>query len=207
MQTATKKGKTYQRYSMRWDSQKSNLYENNHLKINGAWPFVQSQQAHVLLLPGGSYCIFPNYKLNHKWKRTRIGTTLRWSFCVKYFSKYCLTSLYQPFLKKVNTLRPRQRGRHFPDHIFKCIFLNENVWISLKIRWHIVDISVMVKFPKCRLILIQCLLMIRLKVDNKVHCVPWVVPPFEIWLSCLPVCSVIVMVQIPAVCATCLHNN
>ena len=32
-----------------------------------------------------------------------------------------------------NTLRPRQNGRHFPDDIFKCIFLNENVWISLKI--------------------------------------------------------------------------
>ena len=32
----------------------------------------------------------------------------------------------------VNTLRPRQNGHHFPD-IFKCIFLNENVWISIKI--------------------------------------------------------------------------
>ena len=32
-----------------------------------------------------------------------------------------------------NTLRPRQDGRHFPDDIFKCIFLNENVWISLMI--------------------------------------------------------------------------
>ena len=28
-----------------------------------------------------------------------------------------------------NTLRPRQNGCHFPDNIFKCIFLNENVWI------------------------------------------------------------------------------
>ena len=28
--------------------------------------------------------------------------------------------------KKINTLRPRQNGRHFPDDIFKCIFLNEN---------------------------------------------------------------------------------
>ena len=27
----------------------------------------------------------------------------------------------------VNTLRPRQNGRYFPDDIFKCIFLNENV--------------------------------------------------------------------------------
>ena len=26
-----------------------------------------------------------------------------------------------------NTLRPRQDGRHFPDDVFKCIFLNENV--------------------------------------------------------------------------------
>ena len=33
----------------------------------------------------------------------------------------------------VNTLRPRQDGRHFADDIFKCIFLNENVWIPIKI--------------------------------------------------------------------------
>ena len=32
-----------------------------------------------------------------------------------------------------NTLRPRQNGRHFADDIFKCIFLNENAWIALKI--------------------------------------------------------------------------
>ena len=32
---------------------------------------------------------------------------------------------------KLNTLRPRQNGRHFPDDIFKWIFLNENVWISI----------------------------------------------------------------------------
>ena len=33
----------------------------------------------------------------------------------------------------INTLRPRQNGRHFSDDIFKCIFLNENVWISISI--------------------------------------------------------------------------
>ena len=33
----------------------------------------------------------------------------------------------------VNTLRPRQNGRHFPDDIFKWIFFNENVWNSIKI--------------------------------------------------------------------------
>ena len=33
----------------------------------------------------------------------------------------------------VNTWRPIQNGRHFPDDIFKCIFLNENVSISITI--------------------------------------------------------------------------
>ena len=32
-----------------------------------------------------------------------------------------------------NTLRPRKDGRHFADDLFKCIFLNEYVWISIKI--------------------------------------------------------------------------
>ena len=34
--------------------------------------------------------------------------------------------------RHLNTLRPRQNGRRFPD-IFKCNFLNEDVWISIKI--------------------------------------------------------------------------
>ena len=32
-----------------------------------------------------------------------------------------------------NSLRPRQNGRHLPNDILKCIFLNEYVWISIKI--------------------------------------------------------------------------
>ena len=33
----------------------------------------------------------------------------------------------------INTLRPRQNGRHFADDFFKCIFLYENVWFSINI--------------------------------------------------------------------------
>ena len=33
----------------------------------------------------------------------------------------------------VNTLEPRQNGRYSPDHIFKWIFFNEIIWISIKI--------------------------------------------------------------------------
>ena len=36
-------------------------------------------------------------------------------------------------LSAFNTLRPRQSGRHFADDIFKCIFLNENVWSAIEI--------------------------------------------------------------------------
>ena len=38
----------------------------------------------------------------------------------------------------VNTLRPRQNGRHFADDTFKCLFLNENIWIPIKISLKIV---------------------------------------------------------------------
>ena len=36
-----------------------------------------------------------------------------------------------------NTLRPRQYGRHFPDDIFKCIFVSENVliWIQISLKF------------------------------------------------------------------------
>ena len=39
----------------------------------------------------------------------------------------------------VNTLGPRQGGRHFPDDNFKCIFLNEDVWIFIKISLNCVS--------------------------------------------------------------------
>ena len=44
-----------------------------------------------------------------------------------------LTSWRTQSQQPLNTLRPKQNGRHFADDIFKCIFLNENDWISLKI--------------------------------------------------------------------------
>ena len=33
----------------------------------------------------------------------------------------------------INTLRLRQNGRHFPNDIFKCIFMKENISITIKI--------------------------------------------------------------------------
>ena len=51
-----------------------------------------------------------------------------------------------------NTLRPRQNGRYFADDIFKCISLDENVWISLKMSLKFV--------PKVRINNIPALVLI-----------------------------------------------
>ena len=57
----------------------------------------------------------------------------------------------------LNILRLSQNGPHFPDDILKCIFLTENVWISIKISLRFVprspinNISVLVQIvASCR---------------------------------------------------------
>ena len=45
------------------------------------------------------------------------------TYCVSCSSTHC---------PSVNTLRPRQDGRHFADDIFTCIFFNENCCILIK---------------------------------------------------------------------------
>ena len=40
---------------------------------------------------------------------------------------------YRRIYSYINTLRPRRNEQHFADDIFKRIFFNENVWISIKI--------------------------------------------------------------------------
>ena len=41
----------------------------------------------------------------------------------------------------LNTFRPKQNDRHFPNNILKWIFLNESLWISIKISLTFVPIS------------------------------------------------------------------
>ena len=42
------------------------------------------------------------------------------------------------WLQRVNTSRPRQNGCHFADNVFKCICMNENVWIAFKVSLRLV---------------------------------------------------------------------
>ena len=47
----------------------------------------------------------------------------------------------------LNTLRPRQNGRRFADDTSKRIFLNENVWISIKISLKFVPKGPIINIP------------------------------------------------------------
>ena len=52
---------------------------------------------------------------------------------VAYNYMYICILLDQSLMQYADkTLRPRQDGRNFPDDIFKCIFLNENISIAIK---------------------------------------------------------------------------
>ena len=48
-------------------------------------------------------------------------------------ARWSLTRVNKYDSRTLNTSSPRQNGRHFPDDIFKCIFLNENACIYIKI--------------------------------------------------------------------------
>ena len=50
----------------------------------------------------------------------------------------CILSTITTDALVLNTLRLRQNGHHFLDDILKLIFLNENIWISLKISLKLV---------------------------------------------------------------------
>ena len=52
----------------------------------------------------------------------------------RYIAKhYVRCNVTSSVVELLNTLRPRRNGRHFADDIFKCIFLNENIRISIEI--------------------------------------------------------------------------
>ena len=70
--------------------------------------------------------------------------------------KYCLGRAEGLTKWSLHALRPRQNCRQFADDIFKCVFLNENVWISLKISLKFVpkvridNIPALVQILACR---------------------------------------------------------
>ena len=83
------------------------------LKINGASGNIQGNLTALPLHKQGKayFCIDEGHLINVETAGEILAT------------QGTMTSVV-PF---VNTLRPRQNGRHFPDDIFKRILLNEHV--------------------------------------------------------------------------------
>ena len=75
--------------------------------------------------------------LRHEYKHNWIPLSgVGWVVCDPCGPVYRIhvpAHLYKVPDAAINSLRPRQNGRHFADEISKCIFLKENVWIPIKI--------------------------------------------------------------------------
>ena len=105
--------------------------------------FTQSSTVTVNIAHG---MVIVKIKLNMSTKRTK---SITHNHPHRQFIGWLLTVFWRNWLC-FNTLRPRQNGRYLAANIFKCIFLNENISISLKMslnfvpKFQINDIPVMV---------------------------------------------------------------
>ena len=52
---------------------------------------------------------------------------------LKMWYVHSIMSAWIEWMQSITTLGPRQNCRHFANGAFKCIFPNENVWISINI--------------------------------------------------------------------------
>ena len=77
--------------------------------------------------------------------RMVVPVAVKWPWGIKLFTNHNRAQTVYTICTLLvlnNTLRPRQKGRHFPDDIFKYIFFNENIWISIRFSLKFVP-----KFP------------------------------------------------------------
>ena len=86
----------------------------------------QAVQFPVALTPMGYHC------------NDITGTERLWNMvpdpkCSSLLSQYIKYLLFWSL--QVKSLRRGLNGFNFADNIFKCIFLNENVWISIRCYW------------------------------------------------------------------------
>ena len=114
---------TYELFNQRCHLEFHTKYLTIHWKI---W-FLYNTESLALL----------DLKLIWVFDHARISYRCLWSdISCKYIYIYILTWKCTDYFDEssFNKLTPRQNGgRHFADDIFKCIFVNENIWISIGI--------------------------------------------------------------------------
>ena len=108
----------------------------------------------VLLFYLCIYLCFYAYVLCQKWRNKDVQSITiyyHWQYVRWPFYRNNKNSLFYTFMHsysmRFNTLRPRQNGHHSSNDILKCIFLNENVRISLAISPKFVSRGPMIYIP------------------------------------------------------------
>ena len=81
-------------------------------------------------------------------------TWVDWSPCTG--SLVMIILMLSGAVKYTHDLNSLRHGRHFADDIFKCIFLNENVWISIKISLKFVPKGPINNIPALVQIMVWC---------------------------------------------------
>ena len=92
---------------------------------------LSSQLTHSSLAHGNVYHLCENYKQKPWHHIYKYICDIKWGFCTEFL--LLRQNIETDLIYFCNTLRPRQNGRLFPDDIFKCIFLTENVSVPIKI--------------------------------------------------------------------------
>ena len=112
---------------------------------------------HDKSLLGNHKCTASHYIITH-WAPDKVAYILQmvmhhcnqWpvAFSVPtHYLNQCCFIVNWTLRNKLNILRARQHGRHFPNNIFKCIFMNANVCISIKISLKFVPKSPLNNIP------------------------------------------------------------
>ena len=90
--------------------------------------FIDGSNIFIIMLYWFTYTF---YYVFRKYDNTVIiTTTLVFIRGDDYYPEYFREYFHRRWFLTLNTLKPRQIVRHFPDDIFKCLFMNENDRIS-----------------------------------------------------------------------------
>ena len=141
-------------------NQKSRTRDNNgtltirqnmkHITVNalrsfiGLWIMTNIRFFPELKLKFSDYSghsdLLSNVEMSQGYFGTREAPIITWWLCANKLAEYVVMTFHRSQDSPVwsmfctfDTLRLRQNGCHFPDDIFKCIFLNENIYISITI--------------------------------------------------------------------------
>ena len=123
-------------------------------KISQCITTTKHSKAKTVCIFLGIYCIYSMASLKHTFP-TKMD--LPWNN--KNWPPFIISNVLLNcgcFILRVNTLRPKQNGHHFPDDIFRCIVLNENVWTSIKISLKFVPNSPIKNIPALVQIMAWC---------------------------------------------------